>query len=120
MATLVSLADFKHQLGLAGFTTDDRLLTMHLEAATQNVLNYIARPDDTDWTAEIASWGSDPGSPLQVPVPVHIRQAILMWGTELYRFRGDEPDAIQRDNPGDPSPSVKACLARGGRRPVFA
>lgn len=120
MATLVSLADFKHQLGLSGFQTDDALLKLKLDQAQTLVLDYIRRSDDEDQAAEILSWGTDPGSPAQVPVPWNIHAAILQWGTELYRFRGDDTETMPWGMNGDPSPAVKSLLAREGRRPVFA
>lgn len=122
--TLVTLQDFKHQLGvpLTG-GTDDVLLTMKLSQATQLVIDYISRSDDADQLALIEGWGTDPGlgSPIQEPVPWNIHAAILQWATELYTDRGDDPAlAPRRTAPGDPSQTVEALLKRNGRRPVFA
>lgn len=120
--TLATLEDFKHQLGLPlDGGTDDGLLQMKLEQATFLVLQWITRSDDTDQAAEIATWAVDPagGSPPDVPVPWDVHAAVLQWASELYRFRGDDLDDVKRDNPGDPSPSVKALLYRR-RRPVVA
>ena len=119
--TLVTLAEFKRQLGVSGLPTDDALLTMKLEQATALVLEYIRRSDDADQAALIEGWGSEHGSPAQEPVPAHVQAAILQWGTELYTDRGDDPTLAQaREHPGDPSAAVKAMLHRDGRRPVFA
>ena len=46
--TLVTLDQFKRQLGVAGLPTDDALLTMKLEQATALVIDYIRRSDDAD------------------------------------------------------------------------
>jgi hypothetical protein len=118
---LVTLADFKHQLGLSGFISDDALLVMKLEQATALVLDYIRRSDDDDQIALIDTWGPDTGgSPAPGELPWNIHAAILTWATELYRFRGDDGEAVPWGDHGDPSPTVKALLARNGRRPVFA
>lgn len=119
---LVTITDFKRQLGLTGFTTDDALLQMKLEQATELVLAYIRRSDDQTQATDLLQWSADPqgGSPPDLPVPWNVHAAILQWATELYRFRGDEADEVTREHPGDPSPTVKALLHRDGRRPVFA
>jgi hypothetical protein len=118
---IVTLAEFKHQLGRpSDDITADVFLNMKLDQATGLVLDYIRRSDDADQVAMIEGWTSEPGSPLQTPVPVNVQAAILQWATELTRFRGDDVEDVKRENPGDPSPTVKALLARNGRRPVFA
>lgn len=120
---LVALTDFKTHLGLSpDGGTDDALLQMKLEHATELVLDYIRRSDDQTQATDIEQWAIEPagGSPPDLPVPWNIHAAILQWASELYRFRGDDPEDVRRENPGDPSPTVKALLHRNGRRPVFA
>jgi hypothetical protein len=54
-----------------------------------------------------------------VPAPAVVQAAILEQAAELYGFRGDDPDSVKRDAPGDLSPSIKAKLYRL-RKPVLA
>lgn len=116
---LVTLTMFRRHLNLP--TTGDLLnlsdLQAKLDQATAIVLDYLARPSDTAWTATIESWGLG-GSP-EIPVPPQVQAAILEQAAELYGFRGDDPNPLKRDAPGDLAPAIKAKLYRL-RQPVIA
>jgi len=108
---LVDLETLKRHLGLDGTgTVFDTLLETLLTSATDVVLGYLARPEDEDWTATIASWTDE-------TLPPRIAAAILMQAAEMYGYRGDS-DGPTRDV-GDLSPMIKAVLRRD-RRPVLS
>lgn len=90
-------------------TTAEADLQLKLEQAQALILDYIARPADEAWTAEIASWIS--GSPI-VAAPPQVQAAILMQAAELYRFRGDDLEAPADRQVGDLSPAIKTMLYR--------
>lgn len=103
---LVTVEDLRRQLRLppmAASSDEDADLQMKLYAATGLVLNYIARPTDEAWTAEVAAWTID-------SVPRVVQQAILVQATELFRFRGDDADSTPTPNHGFLSPLVTALL----------
>lgn len=105
---LVTLEDVRRQLRLptvAASADEDEDLRMKLYAATATVLDYIARPTDDVWTAEVAAWTID-------SVPRVIQQAILVQVAELYRFRGDDAGMTPTPNHGFLSPLVTALLHR--------
>lgn len=111
MAALVDLETFRRHLKLDGAgTQEDATLSRMLDAATDVVLDYIARPDDEEWTATITAWTVE-------TVPPRVSAAVLMQATELYGYRGDN-DGPTRDK-GDLSPMIKALLRRV-RTPVVA
>lgn len=89
-------------------TAEDQDLQLKIDHATEIVLDYIARPADADWTAEMSAW--DDGS-----VPGSIQAAILMQLGELWRYRGDDAASEQGStlSTGDDlSPMVKNLLKR--------
>jgi len=93
---------------------------MKLAQAEAMVLDYLARPTDTTWTATIATWGTEVGSPaVLVPAPAVVQAAILEQLAELYAYRGDDPEVPTRGNAGELSPSIKNKLYRL-RLPVLA
>jgi len=89
---------------------EDNLRAMLIQAQGV-VLDYIARPSDEDWTAEIAAWDDE-------TVPEAVAAAILVQFGELYRFRGDDSDATKQEH-GFLSPRVHGLLRRY-RDPVIA
>lgn len=89
-------------------TPEDADLQLKIDHATEIVIDYIARPTDAAWMAEIAAW--DEGS-----VPGSIQAAILMQLGELWRYRGDDASSEQPPTPdagNDLSPGVKNLLKR--------
>lgn len=75
-----------------------------LDQATALIVQYLERPDDTAWTAEMAAWTVQ-----NVPGPV--AAAILIQLAELYRFRGDDGEGPKREA-GYLAPTVVALLKR--------
>ncbi len=67
---IVSLADFRRELGLPE-TTEQTILLKKLKQAEAMVLDYLARPTDADWTATIATWGTSAGSPPSLVVALN-------------------------------------------------
>lgn len=95
-----------------GGSPEDADLELKMEQATSIVLNYIERPDDPDWSDEIASW-----TVATVPRPVHA--AILVQLGELWRFRGDDTTAdAPKNQHGFLSPQVERYLTRYRDMPV--
>ena len=118
---IVTLADFRRHARVPD-TTDQTDLLSKLQQAEAMVLEYVARSADATWLATMATWGTETGSPAVVtPAPAQVQAAILEQALELYRFRGDDPETVKRDAPGDLSPSIKAKLYRlGPKGPVMA
>lgn len=116
--TIVTFQELRDHLGLPSDPPNAADLARKLESAHAIVLDYIARPDDLDWTARIASWEVDGGSPHE-DAPMDVHAAILLQAAELVRFRGDDLELIAPDQPGDLTPHVKRLLYRW-RRKVFA
>jgi hypothetical protein len=111
-APLVSITLLRRELRMEeDWTVEDALLLSKLTQAQDIILDYIARPSDTAWTATIAAWTAG-------TMPARVQAAILLQAVELYRFRGDDEKPPDRDV-GDLSPAIKALLRRT-RRPVFA
>lgn len=83
-------------------------LQLKIDHATEIVLDYISRPTDAAWTAEIEAW--DVGS-----VPGSVQAAILLQLGELWRYRGDDAASEQPSDPSagdDLTPMVKNLLKR--------
>lgn len=111
MPDLLSLEMFIRHLKVPSGAEEESDLDMKRAQAEALVLAYIARPDDEDYTAVIASWTDK-------TVPKAVQAAILIQATELYRFRGDDEKGPARDF-GALSPQTVAILtAAGYRRPV--
>jgi hypothetical protein len=64
-------------------SAEDEDLQLKIDQATEIILDYIERPADAVWTAEIASWDS-------ATVPGSVQAAILLQVGQLWRFRGDD------------------------------
>jgi hypothetical protein len=116
---IVTMSDLLRHLRLSE-SADQTDLYAKLTQAQAMVLDYLADPTNATWTATLAAWGEPVGSPgVVVPAPAVVQAAILEQAAELYGFRGDDPDSVKRDAPGDLSPSIKAKLYRL-RKPVLA
>lgn len=105
---LVTLEEVRRHLRLpvlAATPDEDEDLRMKLYAATAVVLEYLARPTDLAWTAELAAWTID-------TVPRVVQAAILVQVAELSRFRGDDAGMTPTPNHGFLSPLVTALLHR--------
>jgi len=112
---LISLDDAKRHLRLnvlAAVLDEDEDLRMKIFHATAVVLDYLARPTDATWTADMAAWDV-------TTVPRVVQAAILVQLAELYRFRGDDANATPTPEHGFLSPLVTALLARY-REPALA
>lgn len=107
---LVTLARAKRNLKLpppaegSPIPEEDLDVQEILDAATDIIRDYLARPEDQDWSATMASWD-------RANVPPTVAAAILQQTTELYRFRGDDL-ALPPREAGSLSPTIKAILAR--------
>lgn len=89
---------------------EDEDIEVKLQQAQAMVLDYIDRPDDTDWHAEMLAWTA-------TTAPKAVQAAIVRQLMDLRRFRGDDPPA---GNAGlFLSPWVAQCL-RMYRDPVLA
>lgn len=105
---LVTLAQAKQHLRLPSSTEQDDDLTLKLAEAHALVLDYIDRPSDTEWTAEILAWGGSPAT-----APRAVRAAILRMFANLCRFRGDDDDPSEVLVDGHNLPArVKQLLSR--------
>jgi len=105
---LVSLDDAKRHLRLnvlAPVLDEDDDLRMKILTATAVILDYLARPTDAVWTADMAAWDI-------TTVPRVVQAAILVQLGELYRFRGDDAGMTPTPEHGFLSPHVTALLAR--------
>jgi len=105
---LVTLEDARRHLRLptlAATPDEDEDLRMKVYTATAVVLDYLARPTDLTWTAEMAAWTID-------TVPRVVQAAILVQLGELYRFRGDDAGTTPTPEHGFLSPLVTALLHR--------
>lgn len=108
MATFVTTDEARRHMRwpiLSG-SPDDSDLQQKLDAAEALILDFIARPNDTARTAEIAGWA---GSPTALPHIVKL--AILMQCADFCSHRGDE----RLEQPGI-APEVEALLRAGGQR----
>lgn len=85
-------------------TSDEQDIQDKLDQATALIFQYLERPDDVAWTAEMDAWTSD-----SVPAPVVA--AILIQLSELYRFRGDDFEGPKREA-GYLAPSIVSLLKR--------
>lgn len=93
-------------------TPEQEDLQLKLDIAEGMVLDYLARPDDADWTALLQHWvDGEVASPAET-VPPAVKGAILLQAGELYGFRGDDLDNPKRDATGDLCPAAKACVYR--------
>jgi hypothetical protein len=105
---LLTLDDAKRHLRLnplAATPDEDDDLRMKVFHATALVLDYLARPTDATWTAEMASWTTE-------TVPRVVQAAVLVQLAELYRFRGDDAGTTPTPEHGFLSPLVTALLHR--------
>lgn len=105
MDPLITLAQAIGQLSLpTGFasgsplTDSEQLLILKMEHATAIVVDYLKMPDDHGWTIDT--------------VPPVIRAAILETLGDLWRFRGDDVEAVQRPDNGRPPIRVAWMLER--------
>jgi hypothetical protein len=112
---LVTFAQAQEHLRLTPSTEGspslaDQDLQSKIDQATAIVLDYIARPTDAIWTAEIESWDLL-GSPIGTP-PGSVVAAVLLQLGDLYRYRGDDVEAESRRERGFLTPGVMALLHR--------
>lgn len=106
---LVTLARAQRHLKLpvgvsSPMTDDEQDVADKLADATAAIVQYLERPDDTAWTAEMDGWTT-------TTVPGPVASAILLQLSELYRFRGDDLEGPKREN-GYLAPSIVALLKR--------
>lgn len=110
MEWYVSLATAKQHVNVVG-TFDDAILEVYLNAAHRIVLDRLERATtDSDLLALMAAWDAD-------TVPGPVTAAVLVQFAELYRFRGDDPEAVEAD-PGRLSKNVERFLGPWLERPV--
>jgi Phage gp6-like head-tail connector protein len=110
MEWYVSLAIAKQHINVTG-TFDDAILEVYLDAAHRIVLDRLERATtDSDLLALMAAWDAD-----SVPGPV--KAAVLVQCAELYRFRGDDQEAIASES-GRLSTQVERFLGPWLERPV--
>ncbi len=112
---LITLARAQRHLRLpvgvsSPMTSDELDVQEKLDDAEATIRQYLARPGDTVWEAEMDSWTVD-------TVPGYVAAAILLQLGELYRFRGDDMEGPKREA-GYLAPSVVALLKRT-RDPVL-
>ena len=55
------------------------------------MIDYIRRSDDAVQLALIEGWGTDPGSPVQEPVPANVQAAVLQWASDYPERVFDHP-----------------------------
>jgi hypothetical protein len=110
---LVTVEVARKHLKLRATAEDtDSDLVLKIEQASAIILAFIARPNDTDWTAEVESWGT--GSPV-VAVPAVVQTATLMQVADLYVHRGDER-WMPASGGGGICPEAEALLRATGYR----
>lgn len=85
-----------------GNEEDDFLLK--LLQAHALVLDYVRRPNDEDFDAEMLLWDED-------SAPRAVQAAILRQFADLVRFRGDDEDLAGRADGLNLSPRVKQLLS---------
>jgi len=108
---IVSLDQAKAHIRRDDSSDEDDLFELMLAQAHGLVLDYIDRPTDEDWHAEILAWDDE-------SAPRAVQAAILRQFADLVRFRGDDEDTSKVDGT-DLSPRVKQLL-RMYRTPVVA
>lgn len=100
---IVSLAQAKQHLRITS-STEDADLALKLAQAHGLVLDYIARPSDADYLAEMEAWDDE-------SAPKAVQAAILRQFADLCRFRGNDDDASEVRVDGNAlSPRVKQLL----------
>lgn len=112
---IVTLEQAKQHLRLGSSTDQDDDLTLKLAEAHALVLDYIARPSDEDWTAEMEAWGGSPPT-----APLAVRAAILRMFGNLCRFRGDDDDPSEVRVDGHNLPARVKQLLSHYRDPVLS
>jgi len=114
MPTLVTIAEAKLQLRITTPDDDpgDAELSLQFDLAEAAVVGYCNR--SAWWRAITPTWDA-------ATVPLEVKAAILLHGTEFYRFRGDDVDGTgpSRTTEFDLSPRVRELL-RGFHDPVVA
>lgn len=78
--------------------------TLKLLQAHALVLDYVDRPNDDDFHAEMLEWDED-------TAPKAVQAAILRQFADLVRFRGDDEDLAGRADGLHLSPRVRQLLA---------
>jgi hypothetical protein len=103
---IVTLAEAKQHLRITS-DAEDADLSRKLDDAHGLVLDYIARPDDAEWTAEMEAWDDE-----SAPRAVHA--AILRTFGDLTRFRGndDDPSETRVDGGYSLSPRARGLLSQ--------
>jgi Phage gp6-like head-tail connector protein len=102
MEWYVSLTIAKQHVNVVG-TFDDAILEVYLEAAHRIVLDRLERATtDSDLLALMVAWTAE-------TVPGPVKAAVLVQLAELYRFRGDDPEAVAAE-PGRLSKNVERFI----------
>lgn len=107
---IVSVDQAKQHARITSSDEDDDL-ALKLRQAHGLVLDYIDRPTDEDWHAELLTWDDS-------TAPAAVQAAILRMFQHLYRFRGD--DEPQKPEDGLGLPSHVTQLLRLYRTPALA
>lgn len=111
---LVTLAEAKSHLRVT-MTDEDADIESKVEQASAIVMDYMARPLNTVWTATMTGW-------TDVTVPLVVKAAVLRQLSDLYQFRGDDAGSDRdwtSEREGYLAPGV-ASLLRRYRDPVLA
>lgn len=107
-AVLITVAMSKAHLQRPDLADTDADLLQKMAAAEAAILVYIGTTEY--WRTVAADW-TDPDT-----VPVDVQHAILLKLAELWRFRGDEPGAVDSsprdDADSDMSPAIVRLLRR--------